>query len=174
MPCSFTNKLLRGISHRGYPLLRMTITSFATFCNWFFLIMQLLSEGNEWFFLVSLVSLMPNSTAWKANPLSFILYEKGGLKDAISLGARSYKNLLGSQCSKQFDCLCCLKFWPWWHEYHMWDEHPHGWWLTLVKRPMDPHAPWFSINWALGGAALSWRGPWPFGAFLLVQRCHEI
>lgn len=95
--------------------------------------MQLLSKGNDWSFLVSLVSLMPNSTAWKANPLSFILNEKWGLKDAIPLGARSYKNLLGSQCSKQFDCLCCLKFWPWWHEYHMWDEHPHRWWLTSKK-----------------------------------------
>lgn len=139
----------------------------------FFLIMQLLSKGNDWSFLVSLVPLMPNSTSWKANPLSFILNEKGGLKDAIPLGARSYKNLLGSQCSKQFECLCCLKFWPWWHEYHMWDEHPHRWWVTLVKRH-GPSCLMFFHQLSTWGICSELKGPWPFGAFFLVQRYHEI
>lgn len=58
-----------------------------------------------------------------------------------------------------------LKFWPWWHEYHMWDEQPHQWWLTLVKRP-GPSCLMIFHQLSTWGSCFELKGSLAFWSFL--------
>lgn len=84
------------------------------------------------------------------------------------------KAFWGSQCSKQFDCLCCLKFDPDDMNIICGMSTHMGVVAYTSEKAYGPSCLMIFHQLSTWGTALSWRGPWPFGAFLFVQLCHEI